>query len=201
MSSVSVTGSFRGKPVHLRLTTAAWCGASADLRRDYQALLLADPEVVPDVVGLPVLRAAAVLQRAGFTASIPTSMAFGSLTPMPLTAGQSVTAGALAQRGSDVALTLRYRCCIGSPVQTSRRARMPRLVGLDARQAINRLQDAGLDWLMRLRPVNTAGGPLLDSFVVQQSPHPGASLAGRDCGGRIPEFTADYGQSSNGLDG
>ena len=113
MGSVRVTGSFRGEPVHLHLTTADWCGASADLRRDYAALLLPDPAVVPDVVGLPLLRAVAVLQRAGFTVSIPTSTAFGSLTPIPLTDGQSVTAGVLAERGSDVALALRPRCCVG----------------------------------------------------------------------------------------
>jgi hypothetical protein len=198
MGSVTVTGSFRGKPVHVRITSAEWCGASADLRQDYEALLLPDPAVVPDVVGLPLLRAAGVLQRVGFTASISTSTAFGSLTPMPLTDGQSVTAGALAERGSDVALTLRNRCCIGSPVGTSRSVRMPRLVGLDARHAIGRLRHAGLNWLMRLRPVETASGPILASFVVQQWPRPGASLIGRNGGIRIPEFTADYGQSSNG---
>jgi hypothetical protein len=198
MGSVTVTGSFRGKPVHLRITTDAWCGASADLREDYEALLLPDPGVVPNVVGLPVLRAAGVLQRAGFTASIPTSMAFGSLTPMPLIDGQSVTAGVLAERGSDVALTLRSGCCTGSPDGTTGRVRMPRLVGLDARHAIGRLRHAGLDWLMRLRPVETASGPLLDAFVVQQSPQPGVSLRGRDAGIRIPEFTADYGESTSG---
>src|SRR2546427_105013 len=96
MGSVRVTGSFRGEPVHLHLTTADWCGASADLRRDYAALLLPDPAVVPDVVGLPLLRAVAVLQRAGVTVSIPTSTAFGSLTPIPLTDGQSGTAGGVA---------------------------------------------------------------------------------------------------------
>ncbi len=198
LGSVSVTGSLRGKPVHVLLTTAKWCGASAGLRQDYESLLLADPAVVPDVIGMPVLRAAAVLQRAGFTASIPTAMAFGSLTPMPLANGQSAAAGVLAERGSDVALTVRHRCCIGSPVGTSRTARMPRLVGLDARHAIKRLRGVGLNWLMRLRPVIAAGGPLLDSFVVQQSPEPGASFVGRDGGARIPQFTADYGQSSNG---
>lgn len=197
MGSVTVTGSLRGKPVHRRITTADWCGASADLRQDYTALLLPDPAVVPDVVGLPVLRAVAVLERVGFTASIPTSTAFGSLTPMPLADGQSVTAGALAERGSDVALTLRSGCCIGSPVASLDNARMPRLVGLDARHAIRRLRNAGLEWLMRLRPVATAGGPILDSFVVQQSPRPGASIT-RDGNIRIPEFTADYGHSSNG---
>jgi hypothetical protein len=195
LGSLSITGRLRGTPVHLRITTAAWCGASADLRQDYQALLLPDPAVVPDVVGLPVLRAAGALQRAGFTASITTAVAFGSLRPMPLTDGQSVAAGMLAERGSDVALTLRNRCCTRSAGGTTSRARMPRLVGLDARNAIARLRHAGLDWLMRLRPVETASGPILDSFVVEQSPRPGASLI-RDGGIRIAEFTADYGQSN-----
>lgn len=194
--SVTVTGSFRGEPVQLRITSAEWCGASADLRQDYAALLLPDPAVVPDVVGQPLLRAARVLQRAGFTASIATSTAFGSLTPMPLTEGQSVTAGTLAERGSDVALTLRKGCCTGSPAGTPRRVRMPRVVGLDARHAIGRLRRAGLDWLMRLRPVEVASGSILNSFVVQQSPQPGASLRGRDGGIRVPEFTADYGRST-----
>jgi hypothetical protein len=197
LGSVSITGSFRGKPVHLRITSAQWCGASADLRQDYAALLLPDPAVVPDVVGLPVLRAAGVLQRAGFTVSITTSMVFGSLTPMPLADGQSMTAGVLAERGSDVALTLRPSCCVGSHVGTPH-ARMPRLVGLDARHAIRRLRNAGLNWVMRLRSVDTAAGPILGSFVVQQSPRPGSSLIGRNGGIRLPEFTADYGQSSNG---
>ena len=197
LGSVRIKGYFRGRPVHLRLTTAAWCGASADLRRDYEALLLPDPAVVPDVVGLPVLRAAGVLQRVGFTVSIATSMAIGSLAPMPHVDGQSATAGVLAERGSDVALTLRYGCCIRSPGGTAGAARMPRLIGLDARRAVRRLRQAGLDWLMRLRPVQTAGVPILDSLVVQQSPRPGASLVTRRGRVRIAEFTADYGQSSN----
>jgi hypothetical protein len=197
MGSVVVTGNLRGKPVHLHVTTAQWCGASADLRRDYVALLLPDPGVVPKVVGLPILRAATVLQRAGFTVSIPAST-FGSLTPMPLADGQSVRPGLLTERGTDVALTLRYGCCIGSPVATASKARMPRLVGLDARHAIIRLRQAGLYWVMRLRPVDTASQSILGAFVTEQSPHPGATLIRHDGGLRIPEFTADYGQSSSG---
>jgi hypothetical protein len=197
MGSVAVTGSLRGKPVHLRLTTAQWCNASADLRHDYTALLLPNPGVVPRVVGLPIVRAATVLQRAGFTVSISAWTVFGSLEPMPLAGGQSVTPGLLAERGTDVALTLRSRCCMSSPLGTTRRVRMPRLLGLDARHAINRLQHAGLYWVMRLRPVDTASGRILQSLVVEQLPHPGATLIRRDGGLRIPEFTADYGHSSN----
>jgi hypothetical protein len=197
MGSVVVSGSFRGRPVHLHLTTELWCGASADLRRDYEALLLPNPGIVPDVVGLPVLQAAAVLQRAGFTVSVPASITFGSLTPMPLADGESVAAGELAERGTDVALTLRSRCCMASPVGTTRRDRMPRLIGLDARQAIDRLRRAGLNWVIRLRPVDTAGTPILDAFVAEQLPRPGAALVGRRGGVRIPEFTADYGHSSS----
>jgi hypothetical protein len=198
MGSVTITGNLRGKPVHLRLTTARWCDASADLRRDYAALLLPNPGVVPKVVGLPILRAATVLQRAGFTVSISAWTVFGSLEPMPLAGGQSVTPGLLAERGTDVALTLRSRCCISSPVGSSRRVRMPRLVGLDARDAISRLRHAGLDWVIRLRPVDTASQPLLMAFVAEQLPHPGVILIRRHGGLRIPQFTADYGHSSNG---
>jgi len=72
LGSVRITGSFRGRAVHLHLTTAAWCGASPAVRRGGQALLLPEPAVVPDVVGLPVLRAVAVLQRAGLTGSSAT---------------------------------------------------------------------------------------------------------------------------------
>lgn len=199
MGSVTVSGSFRGKPVHLHLTTERWCGASADMRGDYGALLLPNPGIVPDVVGLPVLRAAVVLQRAGFTVSVPASITFGSLTPMPLAGGESVPAGELAERGTDVALTLRSRCCMASPVGSARPGRMPRLIGLDARHAIDRLRRARLNWVIRLRPVGTATTPILDSaLVVEQLPQPGAPLVGRRGGVRIPEFTADYGQSSGG---
>jgi hypothetical protein len=199
MGSVVVSGSFRGKPIHLRLTTEGWCGASADLRRDYAALLLPDPAIVPDVVGLPVLQAAAVLQRAGFTVSVATSMTFGSLAPMPLAKGESAAAGVLAERGTDVALTFRSRCCMSSPVGTTGRDRMPRLIGLDARQAIDRLRQAGLNWVIRLRPVDAATGPILDSaLVVQQLPEPGAALVRGNGGVTVPQLTVDYGQSSGG---
>jgi hypothetical protein len=199
MGNLVVTGRFRGKPVDLRLTNASWCGASADVKRDYEALLLPNPAVVPSVVGLPVLGAAAVLQHAGFTISIAASTSFGSLMPMPLVDGQSVTAGVLTERSTDVAVTLRSRCCLGSPVAGKPRVRMPRLVGLNARQAISRLRHAGLGWVIRLEPVVAASHSILDSaFVVSQSPQPGVTLAFLRGGFHIPQFTADYGQSSNG---
>jgi len=198
MGTLVVTGSFRAKPVDLRLTTASWCGASADVKRDYEALLLPNPAVVPSVVGLPLLGAAAALQRAGFTVSIAAPTSFGSLMPMPLVDGQSVTAGVLAERSTDVAVTVRSRCCLGSPGAGKPRVRMPRLVGLNARQAISRLRHAGLEWVIRLEPVAVASHSILGAYVVRQSPQPGVILASLRGGFHIPQFTADYGRSSNG---
>jgi hypothetical protein len=129
---------------------------------------------VPNVVGLPVLAAAARLRRAGFAVTVP-RFSLGSQIPEPVVTQESPAARSMLVRGDAVTLKLGDRCCIGSPVvSTTRALLMPRVVGLPLDVALREVASATGFYGVSVPAVKATLQPLLATFTLaKQWPRPG----------------------------
>jgi beta-lactam-binding protein with PASTA domain len=99
---------------------------------------------VPDVIGQPVNSAEARIHRAGLTVRL---IGPSSGEGRRFVRAQNPAAGAKVRSGAQVRLTFRWVSDDQAPPSgpdASRRVRVPRVIGMSPRAAVDRLQRAGL---------------------------------------------------------